>query len=354
MVDMAKRQLGRTDVMVSELCLGTMTFGHQTDETLAHRIMDHAVASGINFVDTAERYPTPMSEKTYGRTEEIIGTWLKARGRRDDVVLATKVTGRGSQSYIRPELQVDGEIRIDKRNVEAAIDASLKRLKTDYVDLYQLHSPDRMIQAWGRTTYSDPGDSEETPIVEQLEILNGLVKAGKVRHIGLSNESGWGAMTFLNVAEQNSLPRVVSIQNSYSLLDRLLETDVAEVARREDCGILAYSPLRHGLLTAKYMGGARPEGSRFKLFEQYFGRLLTPNGTAATERYTALAKQNGIEPAVMAIAYARQRPFVTSVIIGVRTMDQLEIDLQSAYLDLSDDILDCIDAIHKDIPNPCP
>ena len=354
MVDMKKRRLGRTDVMVSELCLGTMVFGHQTDEPTAHRLMDHSVANGINFVDAAERYPVPMQEETFGRTEEIVGTWLKARGRRDDIILATKITGRSSNSYVRRDLQVNGEVRIDKRNIEAAIDASLKRLQTDYVDLYQLHSPDRNIQAWGRTSYTDPGDAKEAPILEQLELLDGLVKAGKVRHIGLSNESAWGAMKFLETAEQNSLPRVVSIQNSYSLLDRLLETDVAEVARREDCGILAYSPLRHGLLSAKYVGGARPEGTRFMLFEDYFKRLLTPNGAAATERYAALAQDHGLEPAIMAIAYARMRPFVTSVIIGVRTMDQLEMDLQSAGLDLPKEVLDDIDAIHKEITNPCP
>ena len=354
MVDMKKRRLGRTDVMVSELCLGTMVFGHQTDEPTAHRLMDHSVANGINFVDAAERYPVPMQEETFGRTEEIVGTWLKARGRRDDIILATKITGRSSNSYVRRDLQVNGEVRIDKRNIEAAIDASLKRLQTDYVDLYQLHSPDRNIQAWGRTSYTDPGDAKETPILEQLELLDGLVKAGKVRHIGLSNESAWGAMKFLEKAEQNSLPRVVSIQNSYSLLDRLLETDVAEVARREDCGILAYSPLRHGLLSAKYIGGVRPEGTRFTLFEDYFKRLLTPNGAAATERYAVLARDHRLEPAVMAIAYARMRPFVTSVIIGVRTLDQLEMDLQSAGLDLPKEVLDDIDAIHKEITNPCP
>ena len=354
MVDINKRRLGRTDVMVSELCLGTMVFGHQTDEPTAHRLMDHSVANGINFIDAAERYPVPMQEETFGRTEEIVGTWLKARGRRDDIILATKITGRSSQSYVRRDLQVNGDVRIDKRNIEAAIDASLKRLQTDYVDLYQLHSPDRNIQAWGRTSYTDPGDAEETPILEQLELLDGLVKAGKVRHIGLSNESAWGAMKFLETAEKNGLPRVVSIQNSYSLLDRLLETDVAEVARREDCGILAYSPLRHGLLSAKYIDGARPEGTRFTLFEDYFKRLLTPNGAAATDRYAALARDHGLEPAIMAIAYARMRPFVTSVIIGVRTMDQLEMDLQSASLDLSKEVLNDIDAIHKEITNPCP
>jgi aryl-alcohol dehydrogenase-like predicted oxidoreductase len=354
MADMEKRRLGRTDVMVSELCLGTMVFGQQADEPTAHRLMDHAVANGINFIDTAEKYPVPQTAQTYGRTEEVIGGWLKARGRRDDIILATKIAGRQSQLYVRPDMQVNGEVRIDKRNIEAAIDASLKRLQTEYVDLYQLHSPDRKIQAWGRTTFSDPGDADETPIVEQLEALDELVKAGKVRHIGLSNESGWGAMTFLQTAEQEGLPRVVSIQNSYSLLDRLLETDVAEVAHREDCGILAYSPLRHGLLSAKYVGGARPEGTRFFLFEDYFARLLTPNGAAATERYAALARQHGLEPAVMAIAYARMRPFVTSVIIGVRTMDQLEMDLKSASLELSDEVLEGIDAIHHEIANPCP
>ena len=354
MADMKKRRLGRTDVMVSELCLGTMVFGHQTDEPTAHKLMDHAVNSGINFIDAAEKYPVPMQEETFGRTEEIVGTWLKARGRRDDIILATKITGRASNSYVRRNLQVNGEVRIDKRNIEAAIDASLKRLQTDYVDLYQLHSPDRKIQAWGRTSYTDPGDAEETSFLEQLELLNGLVKAGKIRHIGLSNESAWGAMKFLETAEKKGLPRVVSIQNSYSLLDRLLETDVAEVARREDCGILAYSPLRHGLLSAKYIGGARPEGTRFYLFEDYFKRLLTANGAAATERYAALAQEHGLEPAVMAIAYARMRPFVTSVIIGVRTMDQLEMDLRSADLDLSKEVLDEIDVIHKEITNPCP
>lgn len=353
-MDINKRRLGRTDVMVSELCLGTMVFGHQTDELTAHRLMDHAVASGINFFDAAERYPVPMQESTFGHTEEIIGTWLKARGCRDDIILATKITGRSSNSFVRRDLQVKGEVRIDKRNIEAAIDASLRRLQTDYVDLYQLHSPDRNIQAWGRTSYTDPGGAEETPILEQLELLNGLVKAGKVRHIGLSNESAWGAMKFLETAEKYRLPRVVSIQNSYSLLDRLLETDVAEVASREDCGILAYSPLRHGLLTAKYLGGARPEGTRFALFEDYFKRLLTPNGAAATERYAAIARDHGLDPAIMALSYARMRPFVTSVIIGVRNMDQLVMNLKSVERELCKEVLDAIDVVHKEMTNPCP
>jgi aryl-alcohol dehydrogenase-like predicted oxidoreductase len=316
--------------------------------------MDHAVNSGINFIDAAEKYPVPMQEETFGRTEEIVGTWLKARGRRDDIILATKITGRASNSYVRRDLQVNGEVRIDKRNIEAAIDASLKRLQTDYVDLYQLHSPDRKIQAWGRTSYTDPGDAEETSFLEQLELLNGLVKAGKIRHIGLSNESAWGAMKFLETAEQKGLPRVVSIQNSYSLLDRLLETDVAELARREDCGILAYSPLRHGLLSGKYLDGVRPEGARFTLFGEYFDRLMTPNGIAATERYVALAKKHRLDPSVMALAYARMRPFVTSVIIGVRTMSQLETDLGAANVTLSDEVLGEIEAIHKEFTNPCP
>ena len=353
-MNMKKRRLGRTDVMVSELCLGTMVFGHQTDEPTAHKLMDHAVNNGINFIDAAEKYPVPMQEETFGRTEEIVGTWLKARGRRDDIILATKITGRASNSYVRRDLQVNGEVRIDKRNIEAAIDASLKRLQTDYVDLYQLHSPDRKIQAWGRTSYTDPGDAEETSFLEQLELLNGLVKAGKIRHIGLSNESAWGAMKFLETAEQKGLPRVVSIQNSYSLLDRLLETDVAELARREDCGILAYSPLRHGLLSGKYLDGVRPEGARFTLFGEYFDRLMTPNGIAATERYVALAKKHGLDPSVMALAYARMRPFVTSVIIGVRTMSQLETDLGAANVTLSDEVLGEIEAIHKEFTNPCP
>ena len=354
MTDMKKRRLGRTDAMVSELCLGTMVFGRQTDEPTAHKIMDKAAEEGISFFDTAEMYSVPVSEETYGRTEEIVGTWLKARGRRDDVGLATKICGRSSMTFVRPDLQVNGEVRINKRNIEAAIDASLTRLQTDYVDLYQLHWPDRKIRVFGRTTYSDPGDADEIPSLEQLEALDRLVKAGKVRHIGVSNESAWGAMTLLHTAERHGLPRLVSIQNSYSLLDRLLETDVAELARRESCGILAYSPLRHGLLSGKYLGGARPEGARFTLFGEYFERLMTPNGIAATERYGALAEKHGLDPAVMALAYARMRPFVTSVIIGVRTMSQLETDIGAANVDLSDDVLGEIETIHKEFSNPCP
>lgn len=358
MVEMKKRQLGRTGVMVSELCLGTMTFGRQTDQATAHRIMDCAVANGINFFDAAEMYPTPVEQKTYGNTEEIIGTWLKARGKRDDIVLATKMVGRsrpGSPmvNYIRPELQVNGEVRINRSNIVAAIDASLMRLKTDYVDLYQLHWPDRKIKIFGRTVFVDPGQDEETPIIEQLETLDELVKAGKVRHVGLSNESGWGAMTFLHIAEKYGLPRVVSIQNSYSLIDRLIETDVAEVAHREACGVLAYSPLRCGLLTGKYLNGKFPKHARFTEFYEYFKRIITARGVAATERYVALAKMYELDPAVMAIAFARTRPFVTSVIIGVRTLGQLEIDLQSASLELPEEVLGGISAIHDEIPNPC-
>lgn len=346
---MEYRHLGRTDIKVSTICLGTMTFGEQNSEAEAHEQLDYAVAQGINFIDTAEMYPVPPKAETYGRTEEYIGTWLKKRGNRGQVILASKVAGPARDlSYLR-----HGQARLDRPNIEAALDGSLKRLQTDYLDLYQLHWPDRKTNFFGRLGYQhDPAD-EPVPIEETLQVLGDLVRAGKVRHIGLSNETPWGAMRFLQAAKALNLPRAVTVQNPYNLLNRSFEIGLAEVAHREDLGLLAYSPLGFGVLSGKYLGGKQPAGARLSLYDR-FQRYRGRRGLAATEAYVSLARSQGLDPAQMALAYVASRPFVTSVIIGATTPEQLAADIKSLDLELSQVVLAGIEEIHQDNPNPCP
>jgi len=346
---MEYRHLGRTDIKVSTICLGTMTFGEQNSEAEAHEQLDYAVAQGINFIDTAEMYPVPPKAETYGRTEEYIGTWLKKRGNRGQVILASKVAGPARDlSYLR-----HGQARLDRPNIEAALDGSLKRLQTDYLDLYQLHWPDRKTNFFGRLGYQhDPAD-EPVPIEETLQVLGDLVRAGKVRHIGLSNETPWGAMRFLQAAKALNLPRAVTVQNPYNLLNRSFEIGLAEVAHREDLGLLAYSPLGFGVLSGKYLGGKQPARARLSLYDR-FQRYRGRRGLAATEAYVSLARSQGLDPAQMALAYVASRPFVTSVIIGATTPEQLAADIKSLDLELSQVVLAGIEEIHQDNPNPCP
>ncbi len=346
---MQQRRLGRTELTVSALCLGTMTYGEQNTEQEAHAQLDRALAAGINFIDTAEIYPVPPQADTQGQTERFVGTWLARRKCRDQVVLATKVAGRGDWlPYLR-----GGKARLDRANIQAAVDASLARLQTDYIDLYQLHWPDRETNFFGKLGYEHPADDRSVPLRETLEVLGDLVAAGKVRHVGVSNETPWGLMTLLHLAEREGLPRPVSIQNPYSLLNRTFEVGLAEVAIREQCGLLAYSPLAFGVLSGKYLGGARPPGARLTLYER-FSRYSNPQADQATADYVALARKHGLDPAQMALAWVTSRPFVTSTIIGATTMTQLESNLASIDLTLSDELSTAIEAIHIRQPNPSP
>lgn len=345
---MEYRRLGRSDIEVSIICLGSMTWGEQNSEAEGFEQMDYALDRGINFIDTAEMYAAPPSRETCGRTEEIIGKWLAARGGRDRIVLATKATGPSDGlDYIRGE-----PTRLDRRQIAQAIDGSLRRLQTDYVDLYQLHWPDRPIKAFGELGYEHRA-GEETPPEETLEALAELVRAGKVRTVGLSNETPWGVMRFLALAEAGRGPRMVSIQNPYSLLNRSFETGLAEVALREDCGLLAYAPVAAGALTGKYLDGQRPAGARMTLFpnnKRYFGE----QGQAATAAYVALAREHGLDPARMALAYVLARPFLTSAIVGATDLSQLENSIAAKDLVLSEEVLNAIESLHKIYTYPCP
>jgi aryl-alcohol dehydrogenase-like predicted oxidoreductase len=345
---MQYRQLGRTGIDVSVICLGTMTFGEQNTESEAHEQLDYALAQGINFIDTAEMYPVPPRAETQGRTEAYIGSWLARRGDRDKLVLATKVAGPADWlDYLR-----DGP-QLTRAHLQQALHASLERLRTDYIDLYQIHWPARSTNFFGQLGYEHKPDEQATPIEETLAVLGEFVRQGKIRFVGLSNETPWGVMEALRVSERAGLPRVVSIQNPYNLLNRSFEVGLAEIAHREDVGLLAYSPLAFGMLSGKYAAGARPAGARLTLFER-FSRYSNPQGEATTERYLELASAHGISPAQMALAYVNSRSFVTSNIIGATGMEQLREDIASAEIRLSDELLEQIGAIHIDQPNPCP
>ncbi len=349
---MEYRKLGKTDLSVSAICLGSMTWGQQNTEVEGHAQLDYAFDRGVNFIDSAEIYSIPPRPETQGSTERIIGSWLAARKNRDKAIIATKVAGRGDARWLRE----DGSAPVlDRKNIRFAIEGSLKRLQTDYVDLYQLHWPDRSLPLWGAggTTYRRPSHRAEIPIEETLEALNELVEAGLVRHVGLSNETPWGVARFLRAAELGHGPRVVSIQNAYNLINRAFEMGLAEFAEREQVGLLAYSPLAQGYLTGKYQGGARPPGARTTLFERA-QRYEKPGVEAAIGAYLALARDIGVDPAQLAIAYVTSRPFVTSNIIGATTMAQLETDLGSAQVKITPEIERRIDEIHQLHSNPAP
>ena len=343
-------KLCHTDIDVSVICLGSMTWGQQNTAGQAFEQMDYAVSQGINFFDTAELYAIPPRAETYGRTEEIIGEWLQTRGKRDQLILASKVAGPG-EDWI-PHIR-NGETHYNRIDIAAALDASLQRLQTDYLDLYQLHWPQREANFFGQLGFEIPEEEHLTPIVETLEALAEQVKAGKIRHIGLSNETPWGVMQFLHYAEQADLPRIVSVQNPYSLLNRSYEIGLAEVSWREQAGLLAYSPLGFGVLSGKYLGGNRPKNARLSLFPDYT-RYSNDAAICATERYVALAQQHLLEPAQMALAYVNTRPFLTSTIIGATTMEQLRSNIDSINVTLTAEVLEGIEAIHNEQPNPSP
>ncbi len=340
--------LGRSDLNVSRIALGTMTFGRQNSEAEAFEQLDYALERGVNLIDAAEMYPVPTAAEFQGRTEAYIGNWMQQRGNRDKVILATKATGPGEMvSYIRPNMCHDAS------NLRQAIEGSLQRLKTDYIDLYQLHWPDRSTNYFGQLGYQHNPNNPGTPIAETLAVLGELVDEGKIRYVGLSNETPWGTMKFLQLAEQLGLPRVISVQNPYNLLNRSAEVGLAEVLLREEVGLLAYSPLGFGVLSGKYAAGARPDGSRLALFPEY-RRYLTEQGVAATERYLHLAAEYGLSPAQMALAYVNSRPFLGSNIIGATNLEQLKANIDSLELELSPELLAKIEAIHQHYPNPCP
>jgi len=347
---MQYRKLGTTGIDVSVICLGTMTWGEQNTQAEAFEQLDYALSRGVNFLDTAELYSIPPQAKTYGHTEVIIGNWLRRSGNRDRVILASKIAGPGADwvSHIR-----SGRTRFNRQQLQTALEGSLRRLQTDCIDLYQLHWPERDTNFFGQLGFT-PGEHDDfTPVAETLEALSGFVQAGKIRHIGLSNETPWGIMRFLQAAEQLDLPRVVSVQNPYSLLNRSYEVGAAEVSWREHCGLLAYSPLGFGVLSGKYLNNARPAGARLTLFPDYT-RYSSPAAAQATGEYATLAQRHGLELAQMALAFVNSRPFLTSTIIGATTMEQLRSNIESIELKLSAEVLEGIQAIHDAHPNPSP
>lgn len=341
--------LGRTGLTVPQLCLGTMTMGTQVSQIAAFTQMDMCVERGVHFLDTAELYSTvPMSQKVQGESERIIGRWLAARKRRDDVIIATKVAGRGAQ-YVR-----DGG-KITPQSIKMAVETSLERLRTDYIDLYQLHWPNRghyhFRQQWTYDATGQDTGTVETHISEVLQALGDLITAGKIRAIGLSNETVWGTMKFLQAAEAHGLPRVATVQNEYSLLYRAHDTDFAELSHHEDVGLLSYSPLAGGMLSGKYSGGTMPKGSRGAINKGIGGRQ-TEAALAAADAYAALARAHGLDPSGMALAWCLTRPFMASAIFGATTPTQLEVALDAADLVLSDEVMVGIAALHRQYPIP--
>ena len=347
---MEYRNFGRTDLKVSLICLGSMNWGSNNTEAEGHRQMDYALDRGVNFIDTAEMYAVPPSAEHYGNSERVIGTWLKARSNRDKVIIATKVAGPDERlDFIR-----DGKPRLNRWHMERALDDSLKRLQTDYVDLYQLHWPDRDTNTFGQLGYRHPEADDSVPIEETLQVLADMVRWGKVRHIGVSNETPWGTMRFLHLAETMGLPRIVTNQNPYSLLNRSFEAGCAEIAMREQVGLFAYAPMAAGALSGKYLGGARPAGARMTTYPKNTRYLGPPNAEPATRAYVELAREHGIDPGLMALAFVARQPFVTSSIIGASSMAQLEADMGCLEVALSDDLLKSLEDIHQRYTYPCP
>lgn len=342
-------ELGNTGLEVSKICLGTMTFGEQNSEKEGFQQLDYAIDQGVNFIDTAEMYSVPAREDTMGATETIIGNWLKLSKVRQDLVIATKITGPGNNfKYMR------GGNKYNAEQIKKAVEGSLARLQTDYIDLYQLHWPERKTNYFGQLGYQhDERDIWQDNFIDVLQILQKYIEAGKIRHIGVSNETSWGVMRMLHLADKYNLPRCVSVQNPYSLLNRTYEEGLAEISIRERCGLLAYSPLAFGVLAGKYMNGASPKGARLTLFPR-MKRYSGNNCIKATEKYFNLAKEFGVSLATMALSYVNQRPFLTSNIIGATTMEQLKENILSIEFKLSEDQLSQIDAIHAEIPNPAP
>lgn len=344
------RALGHSGLSVSAIGLGTMTWGEQNSEAEAHAQIEQALAAGVNLVDTAEMYPVPPRAATQGHTETILGNWLaRNAARRADLIIATKVVGRADWlPWIR-----DGQTRLTRHQITAALETSLRRLQTDYIDLYQLHWPDRATNFFGRLGYEHREQPDETPLLETLATLDDLVRAGKIRQVGVSNETPWGVMRYLALSERLGLPRIASIQNPYNLLNRSFEIGLAEIAHRENVPLLAYSPLAFGVLSGKYLGRARPATGRLTLFER-FNRYTNPQAEAATAAYVALAQRHGLDPAHMALAFILSRPFVSSILVGATTAEQLSHNLAAEAMTLTPDLLADIESVHRAHPNPAP
>jgi aryl-alcohol dehydrogenase-like predicted oxidoreductase len=340
-------RLGGSDLKVSEICLGSMTWGEQNSEAEAHEQLDYAISRGVNFVDAAEMYPVPPRAETQGRTESILGTWLKKQPR-DKVVVATKITAPGRPfGWVR-----SGNTALERKNIQEAVDGSLKRLQADYIDLYQIHWPDRYVPLFGKVMYEPEQERPTVPIEEQLSAFADLIKAGKIRHLGLSNESPWGVCEWIRQAEQRGLPKVVSIQNAFNLLNRVYEMGLSEVTRQEGVPLLAYSPLGFGHLSGKYLGGVKPVGARLTRFPPFGQRYDKPNVPAAVGAYAELARSIGLTPATMALAFVRSKWFVASTIIGATSQEQLRENLASATVALDPKTMAAIDEIHTRHPNP--
>lgn len=340
--------LGHTGLKVSQVCLGTMTWGKQNTEHDAFSQLDHSFDAGINFIDTAEMYPVPNEKEHVGKTEEIIGKWFSKNNLREKIILATKVSGPGGLAVPR-----EGKASLDESNIKLAIDASLKRLKTDYIDLYQVHWPSRPSNYFGTLGYSENREDVSIPIEETLFALNNLIIEGKIRSIGVSNETSWGLLEYLRLAEKYHLPNIVSIQNPYNLLNRSFEVGLAEISLRENIGLLAYSPLAFGVLSGKYLDGNWPNNARLTLFRG-FKRYLNEQSHLAVKAYINLANNSGLDPSQMALAWVNSRPFVASNIIGATNMNQLKVNLDSININLSDDVIEELEKIHSvyTYPNP--
>ena len=340
--------LGNSDLSVPSVCLGTMTFGQQNSEADAHAQLDYALGQGVNFIDTAEMYPVPARAETTGLTERHVGTWLK-RQARDRIVLATKATGPGrALDWIR-----EGRLGFSRANLQQALDGSLQRLQTDYVDLYQLHWPDRNVPMFGHYHFDPSHERETVPLQETLAALADFIRAGRIRHWGLSNETPWGLMTVLRLADALGLPRPVSVQNAYSLLNRTWENGLAEIGFRERISLLAYSPLGFGVLSGKYLDDPTTPG-RVNLFAGFAGRYGKPNTAPAVAAYAALARRHGLTPTQLALGFVYNRWCVGSTIVGATTMAQLQENLAARQTRLSPDILADIERIHLQFPNPAP
>ncbi|MFD2179896.1 NADP(H)-dependent aldo-keto reductase [Veronia pacifica] len=339
--------LPHTDLNVSKICLGTMTFGQQNTEADAHAQLDLAVDRGINFIDTAEMYAIPPTPETQGLTEKYIGSWLKQPGCREKLIVATKIAGPRGVPYIRNNMS------LDRRNVRQALEDSLRRLETDYIDLYQVHWPQRQVNNFGSLNYKHQADNQDVSLLETLDALSELVREGKIRHIGVSNETPWGVMSYLRIAEKHDLSRIVSIQNPYNLLNRSFEVGLSEISFQEGVELLAYSPLAFGVLSGKYLHNNKPDGARCTRWGR-FSRYFTENGLLATEAYVNLARDHGLDPAQMALAFVNSRPFVASNIIGATTLEQLEANINSIDVTLDDEVLKEIDNIATQFSNPCP
>ncbi len=355
---MKYKKLGITNLEVSKICLGTMTFGEQNSQEEAFQLMDHAYESGINFFDTAEMYPSYPKKETYGKSEQIIGNWLKSRNNRDKIILASKIAsshpkgiGATKLSWIRK----GGEnLRFDKKNLNEAVNESLKRLQTEYIDLYQLHWPERKVAIFGELDFEyDSKDNKWTPIYEVLENLQSIIKSGKIRYVGISNETPWGTLNFLQSAKEKKLPRIMSIQNGYSLVNRIFDIANSEISMREQCGLLAYSPLAGGRLSGKYIVDKKPKNSRFTLWPQRFSRHNTKRGEIAIKKYVDLAKKYNIAPSTFANAFVLSRPFITSNIIGATSIQQLKENINSININLTEEMINDIKSIHLSDPNPC-